>query len=238
MTAEILFISDLHLDQNRPDISANFLSFIKTRALKARVLYILGDLFEVWSGDDDPAEEFSEIFNAMKEFSTSGDIYFLHGNRDFLVRQQLAQKAGFKILSSPFIIESGLQRIALLHGDELCTEDLEYQKFRKQVRSHQWQHDFLAKPLSERLSITKGLRKQSKTNMSAKTAEMMDVSQQAVINTFDQLKVNTIIHGHTHQPGIHSLDQDRFRYVLGDWNPDPSFISLSEGKLRLIDSRV
>ena len=238
MTEEILFISDLHLDQHKPEISQHFLTFIKTRAAHARVLYILGDLFEVWSGDDSPADEFSEIFNALQTLSKTADIYFLHGNRDFLVGQQLAQKIGFKIIQSPCVIKLASQQVVLLHGDELCTDDMEYQAFKKMVRGDKWQHDFLAKPLAERLAITAQLRKQSKSVMTEKSAGIMDVNQQAVVDTFDQLNVDTIIHGHTHRPAIHSLDQGRRRFVLGDWNPEPSYISWKDNELRLIDPRI
>ncbi|MCP4078443.1 MAG: UDP-2,3-diacylglucosamine diphosphatase [Gammaproteobacteria bacterium] len=238
MKDETLFISDLHLDRNKPEISLNFLNFIKTRASSARVLYILGDLFEVWSGDDDPAEEFTEIFDALKNLSTTTKIYFLHGNRDFLVGPQLAQKAGFEIIQGPHIIQQGSKRMALLHGDELCTDDIDYQKFKRMVRSQQWQQDFLSKPLSERLQITAQLRQQSKSEMAAKTASIMDVNQLAVTKVFDELNVDTIIHGHTHRPGIHPLGKNRQRIVLGDWSPDPSYLISLDGELELIDPRV
>jgi len=238
MKDEILFISDLHLDRNQQQISLHFLNFIKTRAASARVLYILGDLFEVWSGDDDPAEEFTEIFDALKNLSKTTDIYFLAGNRDFLVGPQLAQKLGFEIIQGPHIIQQGSKRIALLHGDELCTDDIDYQKFKSMVRSSQWQHDFLSKPLSERLQITAQLRQQSKSEMAGKSADIMDVNQLEVTKVFKELNVDTIIHGHTHRPGIHQLENNRQRIVLGDWNPEPSYISGLDGELKLVDPRV
>ena len=238
MKDEILFISDLHLDRDQQEISFHFLNFIKTRASSARVLYILGDLFEVWSGDDDPAEEFTEIFDALKNLSKTTEIYFLPGNRDFLVGQQLAQKLGFEIIQGPHIIQLGSKRIALLHGDELCTDDIDYQKFKSMVRSSQWQHDFLSKPLSERLQITAQLRQQSKSEMAGKSADIMDVNQLEVTKVFKELNVDTIIHGHTHRPGIHQLENNRQRIVLGDWNPEPSYISGLDGELKLVDPRV
>ena len=238
MTDEILFISDLHLDQHKPEISSHFLAFIKTRASTARVLYILGDLFEVWSGDDDPAKEFREIFDALQNLAKSTEIYFLHGNRDFLVGEQLAKKLGITIIKSPHIINLGTHKVALLHGDELCTDDTDYQQFRKMVREKEWQHDFLAKPLSERLQITAQLRQQSKSEMGEKTTAIMDVNPLAVLQTFNQLNVDTLIHGHTHRPGIHSLEENRQRIVLGDWNPEPSYLSWLDEKLKLNDPRV
>ncbi len=238
MTEEILFISDLHLDRNNPGITAHFLKFIKTRAADVRVLYILGDLFEVWSGDDSPVEEFNDIFNALQNLANTTNIYFMHGNRDFLVGQQLAQKAGFSIIQSPTVITLGSTQVALLHGDELCTDDQAYQAFRKEVREQKWQHQFLAKSLSERLAITAQLRAKSNLEMTGKSVDIMDVNQQAVKDTFDRLKVSIMIHGHTHRPAIHLLDQHRRRFVLGDWKPEPSYISWSDGELKLIDSRV
>ncbi|MBT3205690.1 MAG: UDP-2,3-diacylglucosamine diphosphatase [Gammaproteobacteria bacterium] len=238
MKNEILFISDLHLDRYKPDISLHFLNFIKTRASTARVLYILGDLFETWSGDDDPAIEFSEIFNALQKLAKSIEIYFLHGNRDFLVGEQLTKKLGITIIKSPHIINLGTHKVALLHGDELCTDDTDYQQFRKMVREKEWQHDFLAKPLSERLQITAQLRQQSKSEMGEKTTAIMDVNPLAVLQTFNQLNVDTLIHGHTHRPGIHSLEENRQRIVLGDWNPEPSYLSWLDEKLKLNDPRV
>ena len=238
MSNEILFISDLHLDQSKPEISQHFLTFIKTRATHARVLYILGDLFESWSGDDDPAEQFNTIFKALQNLAKSTQIYFLHGNRDFLVGQQLAQKIGFKIIPSATVIELSSQKVALLHGDELCTDDVEYQKFRTMVRDHQWQQNFLAKSLNERLAIAAQLRTQSHAAMQHKSIAIMDVNQQTVTDTFERLNVNTIIHGHTHRPAVHLLEQDRRRFVLGDWNPQPSYINWSNGELKLKDVRI
>jgi len=238
MSDEILFISDLHLDQNKPEISEHFVTFLKTRAAHARVLYILGDLFEVWSGDDSPVDEFNEIFTELKSLSQTTDIFFLHGNRDFLVGQQFANKTGIQIIQSPHLINLDSKQIALLHGDELCTDDVEYQAFKKMVRDKEWQQKFLSKPLTERLAITAQLRQQSKAAMSEKSVSIMDVNKQAVEGTFTQLNVNTIIHGHTHRPAIHTLDQGHRRYVLGDWNPEPSYISWKNGELKLIDPRV
>ncbi len=237
MKDEILFIADLHLDRNQQERSFHFLNFIKTRAADARALYILGDLFEVWSGDDDPAEEFTEIFEALKNLSKTTDIYFLPGNRDFLVGPQLAKKVGFKIIQEPHLIQQGSKRIALLHGDELCTDDIDYQKFKSMVRSQQWQQEFLSKPLSKRLQLTAQLRQQSQSEMAGKTASIMDVNQLAVSKVFDELNVDTIIHGHTHRPGIHHLENNRQRIVLGDWNPEPSYLTGLDEELKLIDSR-
>ena len=238
MSDETLFISDLHLDQYKPEISQHFLRFLKTRAAHARVLYILGDLFDAWLGDDSPVDEFSEILKSLQTLSKTTDIYFMHGNRDFLVGQHFALKIGLKTIQSPHIIELGSLKIALLHGDELCTDDVEYQKFKIMVRDKKWQNNFLAKPLAERLAITTQVRKHSKAAMAAKSVDIMDVNQKTVEDTFKQLNVDTIIHGHTHRPAVHLLEQDHRRFVLGDWNPESSYISWDNGNLKLIDRRV
>ena len=238
MNTEILFISDLHLDPDKPEISQNFLHFIKTRAAQARVLYILGDLFEAWLGDDDSAQGLSELFKAIQHLSTTCRIYFLHGNRDFLVGDKLLQKLGAQLMQEITIIQLGSHRVALMHGDQLCSDDTEYQKFRKQVRSKEWQQQFLAKPLAERHAIAAQLRQQSKQAMTVKTDRIMDVNAQTVADSFDQLGVDTIIHGHTHRPALHSIAAGRQRIVLGDWNPAASYLSWKDDRFSLVDPRV
>mgnify|MGYP002630396006 CR=1 FL=1 len=237
-SAETLFISDLHLSQTKPEITQNFLTFIKTRAQQARVLYILGDLFEVWVGDDDPAIEFAAVFQALEQLSQTTKIYFLHGNRDFLVGKALAQRLNITLLSDPRIIILGDQTIGLTHGDLLCSDDTEYLEFRASVRTTQWIRDFLAKPLPERQSIAADLRAKSLQAMQSKSLEIMDVNQETVRNTFEELNIDTLIHGHTHRPGVHIIDQNRTRLVLGDWHPQPSFISWKDNQLTLVDTRI
>lgn len=236
--SEILFISDLHLDQQRPAITEQFLSFLKIRASKARILYILGDLFEVWLGDDDKSGDFQPVFDALHHFSQSSELYFLHGNRDFLVGPQLAQHIGFTFIQDPCVIQLGTKRVGLMHGDLLCTDDVDYQKFRQMVRNVDWQRAFLAKPLTERQAIATQLREQSNQAMSGKADEIMDVNQQTVVDTFQQLKIDTLIHGHTHRPGIQQLSANQQRIVLGDWNPQPSYLSWANDKFTLMDKRV
>lgn len=225
MTDEYLFISDCHLDVNRQDISDNLVDFLTNRAAQARFLYILGDLFEAWIGDDDPATELQAIFDCFLDLSKHTEINFLAGNRDFLFGELGARKMGARIINEPCFISLGQQNIALLHGDSLCTDDSEYQQFRKMVRGNQWQNEFLGKPLAERKHIATGLREQSKASMQHKSMDIMDVNRKAVLDSFGELGVNTIIHGHTHQPAVHPYQGDQIRYVLGDWNPEPSFLS-------------
>ena len=227
MVDEYLFISDCHLDRSRPDITTNLLSFIDKRASSARFLYILGDLFEIWLGDDDPAAGYSEIIESLSHLAENTKTYFLVGNRDFLLGDGMASRAGFEILSEPVNLDLGGQRVVLMHGDLLCTGDHDYQAFRKQVRNPDWQSEFLAKPLLERQQIAAGLRADSSAATLLKTVEIMDVHPDAVESCFDQHDAEVLIHGHTHRPGIHRYDRSRTRYVLGDWNPLPSYLSWS-----------
>ena len=234
--SDILFISDLHLDRDKPDITQNFLHFLETRAIQARVLYILGDLFEVWLGDDDTSSHFQPVLERLYRLSQSVDIYFIHGNRDFLVGQQLAARCGMTILQEPEIIHLGSTKVGLMHGDLLCTDDVDYQNFRKLVRNPDWQRQFLSKPLAERQQIAASLRDQSADAMAQKEIEIMDVNQSTVIDQFNALNIDVLIHGHTHRPAIHSLPNNRQRIVLGDWRPSASYLSWSNGDFHLLDN--
>jgi len=239
MTDEYLFISDCHIDTNRQDITSNLIEFLQNRAAAARFLYILGDFFETWIGDDDPALEFESIFQCLRDISKNTKIYFLTGNRDFLFKQKGAERMDALIIDEPTLITLGNKKVALLHGDSMCTDDPDYQQFRKMVRGHAWQSDFLAKPLAEREKIVIGLRNQSKLSMQHKSMDIMDVNRQAVLTSFTDLGVNTIIHGHTHRPAVHKYPDNQTRYVLGDWNPQPSFLSWRADRgFELSDYRV
>lgn len=239
MTDEYLFISDCHLDTSRSEITTNLLGFIKNRASTARFLYILGDLFDVWLGDDDPAPGFEEVIASLSHLSETTDIYFIVGNRDFLLGDGLARRAGFEVISEPVNLNLGGQHVVLLHGDVLCTDDHDYQAFRSQVRDPAWQSRFLQKSLLERHKIAAGLRTSSFAAMLEKTVEILDVNQTAVESCFDAHDAEVLIHGHTHRPGVHRYDRSRTRYVLGDWNPQPSYLSWtgSDG-FELHDSRI
>ena len=237
-STEILFISDLHLDQSKPEITQQFLRFIETRAVQARVLYILGDLFEVWLGDDDEAVDFEAVLLALKQLSQSVEIVFIHGNRDFLIGQSFASRTGMTIIQEPVIIQPGSKKVGLMHGDLLCTDDVDYQNFRQQVRDPQWQQQFLHQSLSQRQTIAANLRDKSSRAMEEKEIEIMDVNQQTVLRYFDELNIDILIHGHTHRPGIHSIAGNKQRIVLGDWNPAASFISWKNDRFELSDDRV
>ena len=239
MADEYLFISDCHLDTSKPEITTGLLDFIKNRASTARFLYILGDLFEVWLGDDDPAPGFGEVIASLSQLSETTDIYFIAGNRDFLIGNGLARRAGFKVIREPVKLDLGGKRVVLMHGDLLCTDDHDYQAFRSQVRNPDWQSEFLQKPLLERQQIVAGLRVDSIAAMLEKTVEIMDVNLTAVESCFDAHDAAVLIHGHTHRPGVHRYDRSRTRYVLGDWNPQPSYLSWScSGGFELHDSRL
>ncbi len=236
---EHLFISDCHLDESRQDITDQLSSFLQNRARKARFLYILGDLFETWVGDDDPASYYSSVFSILEKLAGKTEIFFLPGNRDFLLGELGAKKMHARLISEPCLITLGQQTVALLHGDSLCTDDIEYQQFRNVVRSREWQGEFLAKPLSARKHIVTQLREQSKAAMQDKPIDIIDVNQAAVVGNFDDLDADIIIHGHTHKPAMHRHPHNRIRYVLGDWNPQPSFLSWRPDRgFELTDPRV
>jgi UDP-2,3-diacylglucosamine hydrolase len=239
MSGEYLFISDCHLDDERPEITQALGGFLENRASRAAVLYILGDLFEVWLGDDDPAESQRPVIDALQSLAQRIPVYFMAGNRDFLLGDDFAARVGIRLLDEPEVLQLGRHRTLLIHGDTLCTDDHDYQQFRARVRSPEWQARFLARPLAERRQIAAQLRSESADAMAQKPAEIMDVNQRAVEACFSDNGVDTIIHGHTHRPAVHHYSDGLTRHVLGDWNPGPSFLSWNpEEGFTLHDSRV
>ncbi|CUI08944.1 UDP-2,3-diacylglucosamine diphosphatase [Massilia antarctica] len=216
-----LFISDLHLQAAHARTVDAFFAFLEERAMAARALYILGDLFEYWAGDDDlDAPLHRKIAAAIRAVRDAGiPVYWIAGNRDFLVGQAFADTAGMELLAEPHIADIGGQRIALVHGDAECTDDIKYMEFRKQVRQPAWQAQFLAMPLAQRKAIIANLREGSKEAHSTKTMEIMDVTPQAIDALFAATGTKVMIHGHTHRPALHEKDGKR-RYVLPDWEPD------------------
>ena len=239
MSDEYLFISDCHLDPGHPEIGAALLGFLRERAADASRLYILGDLFEVWLGDDDPAVEHAEVIDALQRRARDCELYFIGGNRDFLVGDSFAARIGMTRLDEPQRLEIGSMRVALLHGDTLCTDDTEYQAFRSMVRNPAWIAAAMAKPLHERRQLAAQLRADSKAAMSGKSNEIMDVNDAAVSELFDDNRVDLVIHGHTHRPAIHRYGPNRNRIVLGDWSAQPSYLSWRPGdRFFLSDPRV
>jgi len=232
-----LFISDLHLDEARPQIVDLFARFLADEARQADALYILGDLFESWIGDDDNAPLATRVAHALRALRDRGvPIYFLHGNRDFLLGTDYAARAGIELLADPAIVELDGERTLLMHGDTLCTDDIEYQKFRNLVRNPAWQAQFLAKPLAERRAFAAQAREESRKQTAMKAAEIMDVNQAAVESTMHEYGVHRLIHGHTHRPAAHRFELDgraAERIVLGDWYEQSSVLTwprLSAGR--------
>lgn len=218
----ILFISDLHLHESRPHITRAFFHFLHTQAKQAQALYILGDFFDAWVGDDDDAELPRLVANELAELGRQGtSIYFQHGNRDFLLGESYAQKAGMKLLPESCVIDLFGTATLLLHGDTLCTADRDYQQFRHMVRSPQWQENILSQPLANRRALARQLREKSQGMNSLKADDIMDVTPAEVIAQMEQANVSRLIHGHTHRPARHALTikgQPAERIVLGDWH--------------------
>lgn len=216
-----LFVSDVHLQAAHPATSRAFLDFLAQRASTANALYILGDLFEYWAGDDDLEDPFHHtIVQALRRVSDAGTaLYWIAGNRDFLVGHGFAQATGATLLSEPFVLELAGRRIVILHGDAECTADIAYMEFRTQVRDPQWQAQFLALPVSQRKAIVAGLREKSRAHQGEQSDHIMDVTAQAIAQVFAATRTSLMIHGHTHRPALHTVGATR-RYVLPDWECD------------------
>jgi UDP-2,3-diacylglucosamine hydrolase len=217
-----LFISDLHLTEERPEANERFIGFLEEKARAARALYILGDFFEYWIGDDDLVEPFNAVIaGLLKDLTQRGvQLYVMHGNRDFLIGEGFCAATGARLLEDPTVKEIQGIPTLLMHGDTLCTDDLEYQAWRRKARSPQFQAEFLAKPIAERRHAVMQMREKSKEVMQGKTAEIMDVNDDAVRQALRRHGVRRLIHGHTHRPGRHPIDVDGQRgerWVLPDW---------------------
>jgi UDP-2,3-diacylglucosamine hydrolase len=228
-----LFISDLHLADEHPAISALFFRFVNEIALGAQQLFILGDLFEYWVGDDqldhDPLAR--DVAKALAGLAASGvRIFFMRGNRDFLVGERFAETCGLTLLDDPHAMKLHDKRVLLMHGDSLCTDDVAYQQFRALTRSESWQRETLAKPYAERHALARAIRSQSDTAKSQKSNEIMDVTQATVDETFRRFQFPTIIHGHTHRPARHLRNIDgheTIRWVLPDWRDRSYYLRAS-----------
>ncbi|WP_278621023.1 UDP-2,3-diacylglucosamine diphosphatase [Ectopseudomonas oleovorans] len=218
----ILLISDLHLEEKRPDITRAFLHFLATRARQAEALYILGDFFEVWIGDDGMTPFQHEIARALRELSEAGTrIYLMHGNRDFLIGKAFCREAGCTLLSDPHKVQMGGEPVLLMHGDSLCTLDVGYMKLRRWLRNPLSLLILRNLPLSTRQKLARQLRNESRAQTRMKASEIVDVTPQEVIKVMAAHGVRTLIHGHTHRPAVHNLEvngQPARRIVLGDWD--------------------
>ena len=233
-----LFISDLHLDEQRPDISRALFAFLRDIAPGAGALYILGDFFESWVGDDDDSALIREVKAALRALSDSGTaLFFMHGNRDFLIGEDFCTATGATLLDDPCVIELDGEPLLLMHGDSLCTGDTEYLKFRQTLRSPAWQAEVLAKPLAERHALARQLRMASGEANSNKAEDIMDVSPDAVIQALRQHNCRRLLHGHTHRPARHPLQvdgQSAERIVLGDWDHLARYLQAENGQLELL----
>lgn len=216
-----LFVSDTHLNPLLPKTTEAFLSFLKFHACHAHTLYLLGDLFEYWAGDDDIATPYNQsIIDALCEVHNHGvKLCWIAGNRDFLVGNGFATATGANLLRDPSVIQLGDKNIVISHGDAQCTDDHAYMEFREKVRQPEWQENFLQMPLEQRKKIIEGLRTESKTEQKHKSAEIMDVNHAAVQQLFLQTNTSIMIHGHTHRPATHVADGNT-RHVLPDWDCD------------------
>lgn len=239
-----LFISDLHLDPARPAITALFLDFLRGEARSAEALYILGDLFEAWIGDDTPSETADAVALELRALSDAGvPVLFMHGNRDFLLGADYARRAGMRLLPDPCVIDLYAEPTLLLHGDLLCTDDTAYQAFRAQTRDPAFQQQFLAQPLAARIAYAQQARAASQARQAemkqgdrAQFETVTDVAPDEVVASFARYGVARMIHGHTHRPAVHTLDANGrscTRIVLGDWYEQGSVLRVDAQGCRL-----
>jgi UDP-2,3-diacylglucosamine hydrolase len=236
--AKTLFISDLHLDRERPRILEIFHDFVRDEAPGADALYILGDLFEYWIGDDDDAPHLEGVAQALRSLSRAGvPLYFAHGNRDFLLGTAFADRTGMRLLGEETVIDLYGRPALLMHGDSLCTDDQDYMTFRGMVRATRWQSEFLARPLASRRAEAEAMRERSRENGRTKAPEITDVSQRAVEDAMHRHGVDLLIHGHTHRPKIHDLTVDGRpvqRIVLADWYETGGMLRVTPEGMELV----
>jgi len=241
--SRILLISDLHLSGERPAINERFFDFLRVAARRAEALYVLGDLFEYWIGDDeldaaqgDPLGR--EVAAAFSELSRAGvPVALMHGNRDFLLGARFCEAAGARLLEDPFVVPLGGTPTLLMHGDTLCTDDVDYQAWRRIARSEVWQREFLSKPLPARLDEVRALRERSQAKMQSMAADIMDVNAGAVREALRAHGVSRLIHGHTHRPAHHRYEIDGRsceRWVLPDWYQRGGYVEIERDAAHLI----
>jgi len=231
----VFFISDLHLSASRPEINRVFFEFLRSPARRAESLYILGDLFEYWAGDDDLGEPFNaSVVAALAECSRGGpSLYFMHGNRDFLLGADFATACNARLIGDPHSLDLFGTRTLLMHGDTLCTDDVDYQRFRAEVRAPAWRKEFLSLPLAVRKERIGALRARSETEKRRKAPEIMDVNRGAVEAMLREHGYPRLIHGHTHRPArhVHVVDGHTCeRWVLSDWYERGSYLRCDAGE--------
>ena len=233
-----LFASDLHLDSEAPWAIDAFLAFLAGPARNAEALYLLGDLFEVWVGDDDDNPDNSRTCLGLKSLTNGGvPVYVIHGNRDFLLGDEFARRTGVKLLPDPVLVELYGVPTLLSHGDVFCTEDPSYQQLRSIVRQTAWQRRFLALPLTARRTLASAARAGSKAHVQRTIPTIMDVNPDAVLHTFRATGARRLIHGHTHRPAVHPCVVDGVsaeRVVLAPWYEAASCVSLDANGVKEI----
>ena len=224
------FISDIHLSEKHPELTQAFFTFLEESKEACTHLFILGDLFETWIGDDDDLPLYGEIKEALLSFTTNGPkTFFMHGNRDFLIGETFANETGITILPDPYVLDINNQKVVLSHGDSLCTDDTDYMNFRNEVHTEKWQSGFLQKDINERKQIAASLRDDSEEATSKKSDTVTDVNAQEVENFINKHQPDLFIHGHTHRPGVHNIELNNLsskRIVLGDWGAKGWYLAL------------
>ena len=226
-----VLISDLHLHESDPTLFSKFEMFLSSKIYGFNNLYILGDLFETWIGDDDESKFNKKVIEILKKVSADGmKVFLMHGNRDFLIGESFCSTINAELLSDYHIYEDGDSKILLLHGDTLCTDDSKYQEFRKLVRTESWKGDFLSKSLKERIDIASGLREMSNEETENKKNEIMDVNLESVRKISNKFNIEKMIHGHTHRPFIHQ-DENLLRVVLSDWDNEVNYATVINGEI-------
>ena len=234
-----LFISDLHLSPSHPKLIKATVDFLAQQASKIDQLYILGDLFNTWLGDDIVPDEFQPLIEQLTKLKQVGiKSYLMVGNRDFMLGKTFAGYSGMTILQEPTLIKLGQCKVLLMHGDSLCIDDISYQRYRRWSRNRFLQYCFLMGPASYREGISDKIKQKSRQQKQHKSAEIMDVNHNEVDRVMAQFRVDYLLHGHTHRPAIHELGHEQYRIVLGDWQKEPSFIVFDGYQLQLFDPRV
>ncbi|NLY15081.1 MAG: UDP-2,3-diacylglucosamine diphosphatase [Gammaproteobacteria bacterium] len=229
----ILLISDLHLHEQRPDITRAFFRFLQETAVGAEALYILGDFFEVWVGDDAMTGFHHEVASALRQLTATGcKVYLMHGNRDFLLGREFCRLAGCELLRDPALLTCNGENILLMHGDSLCTDDRDYQRMKRILRNPLSLFILRHLPLKTRQKLAGSLRAQSRSRTRMKASEITDVNPGAVLQAMRSHSVRTLIHGHTHRPAVHELPEGQ-RIVLGDWDSHGWYLQLENGQLAL-----
>ena len=237
-----LFISDLHLSPDQPELIRLATDFV-AQQVNVDAFYIVGDIFNTWLEDDLVPTEFDPCIQALQNLQQQGSkIYLMVGNRDFMLGKDFARRVGGTLLDDPVMIDVYGHKILLMHGDSLCTDDVSYQRYRKGVRNRWLQKLFLAMPLTVRQGISDKIKAKSKQQKQYKQAQIMDVNPASVRQVMQQYNATLLLHGHTHRPAIHTLQSSQnnsnYRIVLGDWQPDASYIEITPEKIRLVDKRL